>query len=295
MDHHNPLLYSDDVETIRGGRLLGATPLYVALEALVARRPGTVVLDPNRVYASGLDRSVHGDQTVAELRAQVDSVRGMGGRVFIPLLVSGGRHYILAVANFANRTIKFYDSAADPRRPNHNVLRIVARIIPPSAPGEEPWDRGFFASIRQQNGRDCGVSCFLNVVHSLNHPDASDLTDLPDMPAYLVRPGHGLERPAYWTAARAVIMSLCSLKAIQDSERKDGQERITRVVNNFTRTLGHVNTNFNAERRRQEAEVLAWVTAEITNLNGNNDDNALVRDAIAELVRLNGILPVTTA
>lgn len=274
------LLYADDLITIQPGQLLGATPLYIAIEALLAGRPGTIVLNPDMVFLSTANRNAD------ELQARVASVSHMGGQVFIPIMVNGATHYVLAVANFANRTIRFYDSIMG--RINDDILRIVGRIIPPSAPGEEPWNRGFFPCVGQRNNLDCGVSCFLNVVHSLNHPEARDLTALPHVPANFTagdqrRRG---QRAMYWIAARAAILSLCRVRALQDiTDNADNvQRRLTDISAHIDRFVNRVNNPV------EEAGALAWVINELTTL--NTEHTVLLGPAIGELVRLTDNLPV---
>ncbi|CAN8104905.1 unnamed protein product [Discula destructiva] len=251
------VLYDDDIPTIAPGRLLSGSILNAALQSLVKSRPGSIALDPDLV-----NESMRGNATLSvnQLRATVASVSELGGQVFIPILIDHN-HYILAVTNFTDRTVKVYDSRFNDRRP---VFRVVTRIIPPSAPGERPWDRQYYACVQQENGNDCGVAVFLNSLHLLCDASATDLDHLPEMPA---RPDS-----IYWNSARAVILELCRFRAVTEVE--DAARLIKRVEASLERSI-HRTSDPTVRRREEQHLVLTKLRNEITTVNENDDAQLL--------------------
>lgn len=218
----NPI-FVDDIESMAPGQMMGSGPLFRALQALARARPNALVLNPE--ILSEVTRPGGGTAARQTLAQQVAARRAetrAGGparpdvQVFFPMQ-AGLNHYVLAVAHFGDRTVRFYDSSDVVRRPGGQqrrrparrlaVLRVVAAVLPPSAAA--PWRRRFYHCPQQQNRVDCGVSVLLNALHLLHDPARTDLVPLPGLPRV---PGS-----MYWIAARAAILELCRGQVLVDN------------------------------------------------------------------------------
>lgn len=257
-DPHYNRFNGQDVRSIGPGGLVTGGVLNFALQALTAEREDAIVVNPD-ILRFVINRDPDG---IAQVQTNIAVVREIGGQVFMPIQVVNG-HYILAVANFTHRTVKFYDSSAPAgivgdRAVNRQALRVVARIIAPDF--ARPWDRQFYPCVRQLNGSDCGVSVFLNTLHLLNFPHSTDLSNTLDMPA--------VPQSMYWTAARSVICALVTPRVLTDMRR--GQAALDLVWTSIDAAVAGLN-GLPRENRLLERQALQVVLGEIEAVSHHGD------------------------
>lgn len=189
------VIFDDEFLSICPGKRLASSVLYVAMSQLVSSRPGSIVLDPSKVFM--VRKSATSKDAVADLRDTLRTNTSLrnDGHVFIPILIRG--HYTLAVVRHADKTVRYYDSCGGS---SPGASQIVAQILPNTQ--DASWTHSHLKCFIQLNHYDCGVSVFLNTLHLVLEPNLQDVAAQVSMQP----------RDAcilYWPAGRTAILEYC--------------------------------------------------------------------------------------
>lgn len=188
-------IFDDDFLSICPGKRLASSVLYVAMSQLVSSRPGSIVLDPSKVFMAR--KPTTSRDAVADLQNTLSTSTRLksDGNVFIPILIRG--HYTLAVVRHADKTICYYDSCGGS---SPGASSIVAQILPDTQ--DASWTHSHAICFIQLNHYDCGVSVFLNTLHLVLDPNLQDVAAQVSM-----QPQDSCI--LYWLAGRTAILEYC--------------------------------------------------------------------------------------
>lgn len=256
-------IFDDDFLSICPGRRLASSVLYIAMSQLVSSRPGSTVLDPNKVFM--VRKPATSKHAVADLQnaLRTNATLKDDGHVFIPILIRG--HYTLAVVRHADKTVRYYDSCGGS---SPGASSIVAQILPDTQ--NASWTHYHPKCLIQLNHYDCGVSVFLNTLHLVLEPNLQDIAAQVSM-----QPQDSCI--LYWLAGRTAILGSCK-SAVQQ----------TKLIEFVEKALNHAQTLAKDAKGSETAHgeqlrALYKVCSEFEALSTYDGSNDLIKDTVEAL------------
>lgn len=257
------LIFDDDFLSICPGKRLASSVLYVAMSQLVSSRPGSIVLDPSKVFM--VRKSSTSKDAVVDLQntLRTNMTLKSDGHVFIPILIRG--HYTLAVVRYADKTVRYYDSCGGS---SPGASSIVAQILPDMQ--DAFWTPSHPKCFIQLNHYDCGVSVFLNTLHLVLEPNLQDV-------AAQVSTQPKNSCILYWLAGRSAILEYCK-SAVSQTKLIEFVEKAL----NHAQTLAKDDTGSDSAHGEQ-LRALHKVCSDFEALIEYDGSNHLIKDTIKTL------------
>lgn len=256
-------IFDDDFLSICPGKRLASSVLYVAMSQLVSSRPGSIVLDPSKVFMVRKPATSEGAVADLQQTLRTNTTLKSDGHVFIPILIRG--HYTLAVVRHTDKTIRYYDSCGGS---SPGASSIVAQILPDTQ--DASWTHCHAICFIQLNHYDCGVSVFLNTLQLVLEPNLQDVADQVSM-----QPQDSCI--LYWLAGRTAILEYCKSAVPQ-----------TKLIEFVEKALNHAQTLAKDAKgseitHREQLRALYKACSDFQALAGYDGSNILIKATVGAL------------
>lgn len=194
--------HSLDILELAPGEMLDATVVFKTIKMIAAIRQEFLVLDPAQVYQSKED-----SDCLQLVQGEISYAEAAGQQVLAPVIED--LHWILAVINPSDRTVKYYDDASPCRAIRERHHELVKGLLGDDETGARPWPLWTYSVqlCPQQlvGSNDCGVSAFLNAMHLVQDPNRTDILLRAPTP-----------RSLYWLLGRVVMVGLCRTEEVEE-------------------------------------------------------------------------------